>query len=90
MLLCAAAMVCSHCCQHTVSFLTIYLCFYFFMGFLGGVGGPTWPCVSLVPDFGAKCATSSVGYLGGGGQLGNAYLWCWTSVPSAQPPLWAI
>ena len=72
MLLCAAAMVCSHCCQHTVSFLTVYLCFLFYFSWVFRVeygGGPTWPCVSLVPDFGAKCATSSVGYLGGGGKL---------------------
>ena len=42
--------------------------FFFFVGFPGGVwgGGPTWHHVYLVPDFGAKCATPSVGYLGVG------------------------
>ena len=72
-LLCAAAMVCSHCCQHTVSFLTVYLCFLFYFSWVFRVeygGGPTWHCVSLVPDFGAKCTTSSCGLF----EEGGAYL----------------
>ena len=58
-------MVYSHCCQHTVSFLTVYLCFLFYFSWV------FW-----------------VEY--GGGQLGTAYLWCWTLVPSVQPLLWVI
>jgi hypothetical protein len=91
MVLSAAAMVCSHCCQQTVSFLTISDFLFLFLGFrraylavracgarfrchahylrifglcLGFlslwdvVGGPTWLCITVVPDFGATCATS--------------------------------
>ena len=99
MVLSAAAMVCSHCCQQTVSFSTISDFFVLFLGFLEGlfghaclwcqisvpralpphlwsdlgsvlwwdvVGGPTWPCVTVVPDFGATRATSvCVGFWGG-------------------------
>ena len=70
--------------------------FLFFVGFPGGVwGGPTWHRVSLVPDFSAKCATSSCGLFEGGGLFGHACLCCQTSVPHVQPPslwvnLWAI
>ena len=56
----AAAMVCSHCCQQTVSFLTV---FFFFMF----SGGPIWLYLFVVPDFGATHVTPSIVGCGGGG-----------------------
>ena len=49
----------------------------------GIFGGPIWPYVSVVPDFGAMHTTSfSVGYLGG--RFGHACLCHQTLVPHMQ------
>jgi hypothetical protein len=62
-----------------------YLCIFGLrLGFLSlwdVVGGPTWPCMTVVPDFGATCATSVCGLLGGANLATRdcgAGFWCHT------------
>jgi hypothetical protein len=62
----AAAMVCSHCCQQTVSFSTVFLFLFLFYMFSGG---PIWPYLFVVPDFGATHVTPSIVNCGGGAYL---------------------
>ena len=53
---------------------------FFFVLFVLFSGGPIWPYMFVVPDFGATLVTPSMWAMGGG-LFGHMRLWCRISVP---------